>query len=427
MSEDGENWRLSPAAGSCSTQSSGSHDDKETPGVQERDTAESEEPLKAPRRKPIPGKGHRKSRKGCFNCKRRRVKCSEVRPECHCCRRMGLVCVYPASPSPMTECSSLSACPKSNLNLDHLRFFHHFLVEAHPPLPYGASAVWHNVAALSHQVGPRPTPVPTKGRHEFLANALLGLGAQHLTLFSQTDYSIQALDIRVSAINGLNEALSQPCLSATDGDARYAAIVALTYQSSYMPDAMMDFLGMMRGWMVISTTLIPDPETSIFRGFTRDSFVSSMRRHIGNQTHLNNHIMIDDFLASLRIVRPLCQAIAELRYLSALERLARLVKASPLDAFLDLVPCYALTNKMTEDEFRGFIDPANYTARVLLAHFLVLDYVLHAHFSGSTDKHFAFCKQITRAWVLRIGASLPARFQMFMMWPLGLAREVIRT
>lgn len=39
-------------------------------------------------------KYHSKSRKGCSTCKKRRVKCDEVRPQCSNCQRMKLVCGY---------------------------------------------------------------------------------------------------------------------------------------------------------------------------------------------------------------------------------------------------------------------------------------------------------------------------------------------
>jgi len=48
-------------------------------------------------RKPIPRKGHTKSRRGCFNCKRRRIKCNERHPHCNHCIKAGLQCEYPAN------------------------------------------------------------------------------------------------------------------------------------------------------------------------------------------------------------------------------------------------------------------------------------------------------------------------------------------
>jgi len=109
------------------------------------------------RRKPIPKKGHTKSRRGCQACKRRKVKCQENLPECTNCRRLGLSCVYSAadtqlvltaSPSPSM---ALRTAPAS-FSMADLRYFHHFLVTAFPPLPMGGEAVWQAVAALSHQV-----------------------------------------------------------------------------------------------------------------------------------------------------------------------------------------------------------------------------------------------------------------------------------
>ncbi|RFU77651.1 c6 transcription factor [Trichoderma arundinaceum] len=372
-------------------------------------------PLKR-KKKPVPGKGFHKSRRGCYNCKRRRVKCSEAKPECRDCSRMGLICVYPESPLPTSRRSHgiTSSSLKPSVNLDHLRFYHHFLLEAYPPAPHGAESVWHNVAAMSHE-------------YEFLANAILGLSAQHLTLFHGTDYSIQALNLRVAAINGLNEALSQPCLTATDADSRYAAIIALTYQSAYMPDAMIEFITMLRGWMFIQTKLIPDLETSIFRNFTREAFVGSMKQHVARQLVNKSAIALDDYVASLKVVRSLCQGTAEIKYLSALERLGRLAKQSPIEAFLEIVPCYALTNKMTEEEFKAFAEPSNGCARVLLSHFLMLNYALEQHFLSPTLKHFAFCKEISTAWVIIVAERLPSGFQQHMMWPLGMATGSMKT
>ncbi|CAK7216676.1 hypothetical protein SCUCBS95973_002887 [Sporothrix curviconia] len=41
---------------------------------------------------------HRKSRRGCSECKRRRVKCDEQQPQCTTCAQRGSECVYPALP-----------------------------------------------------------------------------------------------------------------------------------------------------------------------------------------------------------------------------------------------------------------------------------------------------------------------------------------
>jgi len=105
------------------------------------------------RGRPVPGKGHRKSRNGCITCKTRRVKCSEELPNCRACRRLGLDCRYtqPASPPPYEPSGALRTTP-STLVFEDLRFFHHFLTAGHPPLPFGEAKVWQDVAAISHEV-----------------------------------------------------------------------------------------------------------------------------------------------------------------------------------------------------------------------------------------------------------------------------------
>ncbi len=116
------------------------------------------------RRRPIPRKGHTKSRRGCLNCKRRKVKCPETLPACSNCTRIGLSCEYPHVTGPSLPASSASslfflAPPSAPLqstptlfNSMDMRFFHHFLLTAYPPLPIQGDDIWREVAALSHSV-----------------------------------------------------------------------------------------------------------------------------------------------------------------------------------------------------------------------------------------------------------------------------------
>ena len=110
------------------------------------------------RRKPMPRKGHTKSRAGCYNCKRRKVKCDEQLPGCSHCRRIGFSCKYPPpSAGPGDDASSpgpsmgLQPTP-TVFSLDDMHFFQHFLLAAHPTLPIGGAAVWQHMAQLAHSV-----------------------------------------------------------------------------------------------------------------------------------------------------------------------------------------------------------------------------------------------------------------------------------
>ena len=115
------------------------------------------------RRRPIPRKGHTKSRRGCLQCKRRKVKCQETLPECDHCRRIGLKCEYPPGPGSGRELTpsptrALNGTP-TTFSIEDLRFFQHFLLTAYPPLPIQGDAVWRDVAVISHHVRPPLSPL----------------------------------------------------------------------------------------------------------------------------------------------------------------------------------------------------------------------------------------------------------------------------
>lgn len=165
------------------------------------------------------------------------------------------------------------------------------------------------------------------------------MGAQHLTACHAADYSIQGLRHRVAAIAELNRALSAPQVTAVDGDARFAAAIALTFQSTYMTDGMMEFFSMMRGWMIIQTSVVPSFQDSAFREFTEMAYVDSMRGVLptcagGGGKAANDNLVqhLVDLEASLHILAPLCRSDASTStYLSLMEQIACLAKESPAD------------------------------------------------------------------------------------------------
>lgn len=60
-------------------------------------------------------KFHNKSKFGCDNCKRRRVKCDETKPECQKCQNMGLTCVY-SPPQPRKKRKRTVKTPSTTAN-----------------------------------------------------------------------------------------------------------------------------------------------------------------------------------------------------------------------------------------------------------------------------------------------------------------------
>ncbi|SPQ27330.1 4ace3030-7343-43cb-828f-eb6824488e51 [Thermothielavioides terrestris] len=93
-------------------------------------------------------RGHTKSRRGCFNCKRRRIKCQETRPACGHCVKQGLKCEYPALPTIVHQ-------PQHQIpifSLQDMRFFQHFLLNCYPHHPLGSEDLWlHDIPCLSQK------------------------------------------------------------------------------------------------------------------------------------------------------------------------------------------------------------------------------------------------------------------------------------
>jgi hypothetical protein len=137
-----------------------------------------------------PRKGHTKSRKGCLNCKRARIKvststityehlhqyvdqCKENRPSCDYCVHRNLQCQWPEInhlqppavenqiDSRMQFANSLVQTPIAPeiqvvgpvYNAFDFKLFHHFIDKAHPHHPIGSDAVWrHEIPIISSDV-----------------------------------------------------------------------------------------------------------------------------------------------------------------------------------------------------------------------------------------------------------------------------------
>ncbi|KAK2796768.1 hypothetical protein FQN50_009449 [Emmonsiellopsis sp. PD_5] len=215
----------------------------------------------------ISRKPHTKSRTGCFSCKARRIKCPETRPICGNCKSKNLNCVYPSPGqqqvtrqlrpnnitngnassngndgqgqddfAPAVPAVSLQAVP-TTFTLDDMRFFHHYMIAAHPYLPFGCDAVWvAEVPLLAHQ-------------HDFLMHAILSLAASHLSLFTQSPPNNAAITHRGHALRGLHQSMAKPLphLPIQQLNAMLATCYILTMQSSYMMDGFVDFIVMVRG------------------------------------------------------------------------------------------------------------------------------------------------------------------------------------
>ncbi|KAH7123469.1 hypothetical protein B0J13DRAFT_455756 [Dactylonectria estremocensis] len=126
---------------------------------------------------------HQKSRRGCFNCRRRRVKCDEKSPRCSHCTRRHDHCEWRSSSKHYDTGKDLSVCIRrlrppdpglpfhptagddSIINTLHMELFHHF--ETHTRHTLSFDTVWQEAMKLSFGF-------------ESLMHAILCLSAKHL-------------------------------------------------------------------------------------------------------------------------------------------------------------------------------------------------------------------------------------------------------
>ncbi|KAL7953511.1 hypothetical protein V8C34DRAFT_296753 [Trichoderma compactum] len=357
--------------------------------------------------KPLSRRGHFKSRLGCFNCKRRRVKCNELRPSCSPCCRLGLNCSYPTPASSSSTSSSSSLAPRAALSgiaLEDLRFYHQFLLAAFPTLPLKAKDVWMDAAAMSHQ-------------YDYLAHAVLGLGASHLSQHGTVDYRAQALQHRVTAMKLVNEQLDHPPTKPADQDALFAAVICLVTQSSLMPDSMIDYITTTRGGNLVASTIITDYEKSIFKYFTPMEHDRSLERLISEQPR--NFEAIEGFHASAQRLMPLCQKSTEVSYCECMIRCIDNLRTSCLEAWREFVILFIMPTTFNNQDFMEFVDCDNHTGHLLIIHMFLLDYVLgNACLSKSEEPEYPGRKFVIINWTRHLAHRLPSSYKEYTEWPL---------
>lgn len=127
----------------------------------------------ARRQRRMQRQSHTKSRAGCLNCKRRRIKCEENHPSCTQCSKRRLQCEWPeiqardgraggqvgfSNPSVPAQLQS----PDATFTMQDFRLFYHFIQKAYPHHPIGNDSVWtHEIASISHSVSCSIISVPS--------------------------------------------------------------------------------------------------------------------------------------------------------------------------------------------------------------------------------------------------------------------------
>ncbi|KUJ10463.1 uncharacterized protein LY89DRAFT_656240 [Mollisia scopiformis] len=370
-----------------------------------------------------PRKGHKKSRGGCFNCKKRKIKCQENQPACRNCTRKKLKCEYPApktlsalrssflySPNPVTSVN-LQSTP-TVFTLTDMRLFHHYLLDAYPHLPVGNETAWlSQVPLIAHH-------------NQYLMHAILGVAASHLELITGDDLSSVALHHRVRAIQGSGEALTQKNRAGSDGDALLASCYLLTFQSSYMKDGIPEFFQFVRGCTLVSNQLREEKLPMAFFLTAQDHF-EFMEGRLMNLPVINPGIL-DGANISLDVLPPILELPVHFKFYDLLVECIAALRISSLQGYFKFITIYQAINLFDNQEFTDFSDPTNTISRILVGHFFAIQLmmlpILDREWGGRTKT--TPCR-MNLDWVARINDSIPSHMSYYLDWPTAVADAVL--
>ncbi|KAF2159538.1 hypothetical protein M409DRAFT_60750 [Zasmidium cellare ATCC 36951] len=316
----------------------------------------------APRKRAI--KAHRKSRRGCFTCKGRKVKCCESRPQCTNCLKTGLTCVYPDEEAKVisTKIGKIQYQSRG-FSLRDMRFFHDFMTASFPHLPLNGEHAWKNDIPIFAQ------------EHDFLMHAILALGASHLHARTNLDLKKAVERHRAVAMRGLTDIHCEDAgQSRTDNDhrmtklnAQLATAYALTFCSSYMGDSLSLLLVLVRSCASFSMQIMNSGFSSpLFPGGGRtissDDHAKVMRERLSDAPPLTNVSRVESTKASLDKVASVCTFTStELAIWTHMSQILEKIN-NPFESYCHLIAIYDAFTRMSAADFARFADISNFSS-----------------------------------------------------------------
>ncbi|CAI7566423.1 unnamed protein product [Penicillium pancosmium] len=346
---------------------------------------------------------HTKSRRGCLNCKKRKVKCQETKPACTNCLSRDMKCTYP---SPTTEDESLElsiAGANSLINTEiflsgpftgeDLRFFQHFLTVSRPHLPFGSEQSWiTDVPAYAHEC-------------PHLMHAILSLGATHydLTIPSNSRYNTMAISHRGKALKFLSLALADiDSCSAASLDGILATCYALVFQAYYMNDGVIDFAVM-----------------------NSEEVMQLIEPWLSKDMHPNQ----DDVNLCIRDIeqlRPFIHDGSTLCFFESLLNTYLAFQHSIQDAFCCLGDVYKVWHSMENQNFMNLITSTNIISRALFLHYFAIDTLMRPfllHVRGHKHPSLSVGAIVMEQWADAAYYGLPGNIQRLVKHEVNLVRR----
>ncbi|KAE9573813.1 hypothetical protein CGMCC3_g10091 [Colletotrichum fructicola] len=306
-------------------------------------------------------RGHTKSRRGCFNCKRRRIKCQETRPSCGHCVKTGLKCEYPSTPT-------ITHQPHHQVplfSLQDMRFFQHFMLQCYPHHPIGNENIWtHEIPCLSQS-------------HEFLMHAILGMAACDL-MAQDPSLLAFAMAHRVKAIKAIKKSLAGLPTKGTNtehANALVATCFALTFQSTSFEDGMGEFMTFIRGILIIGAQMMCKGIKPVFVNMLDQDSRAVLEPKMVNLPLIRQE-WADGAVEAIGALRHLCRDEVEIQYYDIIYELACKMHTSSWEAYRMISKHYGWWIQLPHVKFQRVIDMSNMTMVLLATHWIAAQLVM---------------------------------------------------
>ncbi|KAF5026085.1 hypothetical protein F66182_1807 [Fusarium sp. NRRL 66182] len=346
-------------------------------------------------------RGHTKSRRGCYNCKRRRIKCQETRPACGHCTKTGLKCEYPSMPQ---------------ITHQDMRFFQHFLTQCYPHHPLKQEDVWtHEIPCIAHN-------------HEYLMHAILGFSASELM---RTDASVvtSAMNHRIKAIRAIKKRLSETARTSIgyeEANAMVATCFALTFQSVSLNDGLAEYLTFIRGIMVVGMQMLFRGIKPLFENMMEQES-DAMLEPLMQGLPLIQKGFSDSAIEAVTNLKPLCIEPVELEYHQHLVNMIEKLYINSWDAYKAYTAHYGWWMLLPHEKFQALIDPDNQVMMLLHTHWVSINEIMSPingqewkvsdkhppEREGKPDVDPGFAR-----WLKHINANIDLDHQIYNQWPM---------
>ncbi|KAM0265972.1 hypothetical protein ACHAPA_007331 [Fusarium lateritium] len=326
-------------------------------------------------------KGHTKSRRGCYNCKRRRIKCQETHPACGHCTKTGLKCEYPSTPQIIHQ-----------------------------------EDIWtHEIPCIAQN-------------HEYLMHAILGFSASELM---RNDASVisSAMNHRIKAIRAIKKRLAETTRTSMEyeeANAMVATCYALTFQSVSLEDGLTEYLTFIRGIMIVGMQMMFRGIKPIFENMMEQD-QSALLEPLMQGLPLIPKGLTDSAMEALTKLELLCTEPVEVEYYQHLLNIVEKLYVNSWDAQ------YGWWMLLPHDTFQALIDPDNQVMMLLHAHWVAINEVMspiskqERHVSekyprdreGKPDLDPGFAR-----WLKHLNANVDLEHQRYNQWPMWVEQQL---